>query len=331
MDLSDPQLKAPRGGSAKPLLRITAQGTSGQLLSAYPWTNAGDVHPGGIGFVHVAEDAAYSELDPPYLFPDRHRIYNGIIRGAITGNIDPAKPPTVWAVAITTVNLARPMRMARFKYQNTRVDQKMDFSFFYRMPVGSPPDYIFLDAYGMPEYHNVQILRNQGYPNQSSPAMHMLNLWGENTAPSTLIGQTLLWSEVPWAPGTVYTAYDNNPRVGGGLTIGHAVKAISAGATSYFYVCRTSGTSHATTEPTWPTTVGATVNDNGVTWECFARVNYQAAPVQFEMTDNGTQIVAKFGTAIATGVITTHPTNTRIGLSTYYSSADSQISDLEIF
>jgi hypothetical protein len=34
------------------------------------------------------------------------------------------------------------------------------------------------------------------------------------------------------------------------------------------YECTVSGTSHATTEPTWPTTINATVTDNTVTWKC---------------------------------------------------------------
>jgi len=36
------------------------------------------------------------------------------------------------------------------------------------------------------------------------------------------------------------------------------------------YVCTTAGTSHATTEPTWPTTEGATVTDGTVVWTCYA-------------------------------------------------------------
>jgi len=42
----------------------------------------------------------------------------------------------------------------------------------------------------------------------------------------------------------------------------------SSKLTSYFYECTTAGTSHATTEPTWPTIIGDTVVDNTVTWTC---------------------------------------------------------------
>ena len=39
-------------------------------------------------------------------------------------------------------------------------------------------------------------------------------------------------------------------------------------ANNYIYRCSVAGTSHAVTEPTWPTTVGGTVTDNGITWIC---------------------------------------------------------------
>lgn len=38
--------------------------------------------------------------------------------------------------------------------------------------------------------------------------------------------------------------------------------------TGKVYECIQAGTSHGTTEPTWPTTVGATVTDNTVKWAC---------------------------------------------------------------
>lgn len=41
-------------------------------------------------------------------------------------------------------------------------------------------------------------------------------------------------------------------------------------ANGYHYVATAAGTSHATTEPTWPTTEGATVTDGTVTWRCHA-------------------------------------------------------------
>lgn len=36
----------------------------------------------------------------------------------------------------------------------------------------------------------------------------------------------------------------------------------------FVFECTVAGTSHATTEPTWPTTIGNTVTDGTVTWRC---------------------------------------------------------------
>ena len=41
-------------------------------------------------------------------------------------------------------------------------------------------------------------------------------------------------------------------------------------ANGFNYRATTAGTSHATDEPAWPTTIGDTVNDNGIVWETLA-------------------------------------------------------------
>ncbi|RLI86096.1 MAG: hypothetical protein DRP01_04920, partial [Archaeoglobales archaeon] len=56
-------------------------------------------------------------------------------------------------------------------------------------------------------------------------------------------------------------------EAGTSYTYGDYVKPTGTG-TGYLYQCTTGGTSHATTEPTWPTTVGDTVTDNDVVWIC---------------------------------------------------------------
>jgi microcystin-dependent protein len=50
---------------------------------------------------------------------------------------------------------------------------------------------------------------------------------------------------------------------------GYYVKATAS--YNYVYECTTAGTSHAATEPTWPTSVGNTVSDGTVTWTCRAK------------------------------------------------------------
>lgn len=55
-----------------------------------------------------------------------------------------------------------------------------------------------------------------------------------------------------WAVGTIYTSNE------------YRVPTVANG---YAYQVTVAGTSHATTQPTWPTTVGATVTDGTVTWQ----------------------------------------------------------------
>jgi len=71
-----------------------------------------------------------------------------------------------------------------------------------------------------------------------------------------------------WAIGTTYTAGD------------YVRPTTLAKFTGHVYKCTVGGASHATTEPTWPTTVGATVTEAGkpTTWECMDEVDYSNAP-----------------------------------------------------
>lgn len=67
------------------------------------------------------------------------------------------------------------------------------------------------------------------------------------------------WS-VQWAAATAYTT-------------GRIVRPTTGNG--FLYRSTGAGSSHATTEPTWPTTIGATVVDNGVTWTCVGRTIIQ--------------------------------------------------------
>lgn len=63
------------------------------------------------------------------------------------------------------------------------------------------------------------------------------------------------FSPPKWATGSVYAA-------------GQQVIPKLSGPNGYVYVCETAGTSHASTEPTWPLVLGDTVTDNTVVWRC---------------------------------------------------------------
>lgn len=61
-----------------------------------------------------------------------------------------------------------------------------------------------------------------------------------------------------WAAATAYTEGD---------------WIIPTTPNGYKYKCSTSGISHASTEPTWPTSIGSTVVDNTCVWTCVGAVH----------------------------------------------------------
>jgi hypothetical protein len=69
---------------------------------------------------------------------------------------------------------------------------------------------------------------------------------------------TLSWAA--WAVATAITQYEvREPSTPNG----------------YKYRAQNAGTTHASTEPTWPTTIGNTETDNGITWECIGKTPEQ--------------------------------------------------------
>ena len=75
----------------------------------------------------------------------------------------------------------------------------------------------------------------------------------DSTFNLALVDSTLASEETAWATATAYTA-------------GNVRMPTSGNRNGHRYICTVAGTSHATTEPTWPTTDDATVTDGTVTW-----------------------------------------------------------------
>lgn len=75
-----------------------------------------------------------------------------------------------------------------------------------------------------------------------------------------------------WTAATAYTLGQSvEPTVGNGLR----------------YECTTAGTSHASTQPTWPTTpIGTTVTDNTVVWTLVG-ASHQTTEVKLATTQVG--------------------------------------------
>ncbi len=91
-----------------------------------------------------------------------------------------------------------------------------------------------------------------------------------NGSTTTSGGVTWTTRGAVWAVGTSYTAGD------------YAVKTTANG---YYYKALTSGTSDASVEPSWPTTIGAQVVDNNVTWVCAGVAPLLAGSTQYTLGD----------------------------------------------
>ena len=113
-------------------------------------------------------------------------------------------------------------------------------------------------------------------------------------------------------PLTYYEAIDPSAwQAGLGYILGDAARPTIRNG--YAYEVTTAGTSGAS-EPAWPTVIGATVVDGGVTWTC--RANYNLAAGALITTDftkaNGdisgrkTTVAAKTGLGIHTTGTATH-------------------------
>lgn len=109
------------------------------------------------------------------------------------------------------------------------------------------------------------------YPTLEAPKrFRKFSVWG-----STL---SLLIDETPTAGAALNVYYSGAHALDQLVTdvwvantayvLGNLVIPTSGHETGYQYKCTTAGTSHATTEPTWPTVSGRTVIDSTVVWTC---------------------------------------------------------------
>lgn len=104
-----------------------------------------------------------------------------------------------------------------------------------------------------------------------------------------------------WAAATAYT-------------LGQHVEPTTPN--TYTYEVTTAGTSHASTEPTWPTTIGATVTNGTVVFTCIAK-KHQTTEIKLAVTSGGLSTATggaalNIGTSISSGVSNAVPIYFRI-------------------
>lgn len=66
----------------------------------------------------------------------------------------------------------------------------------------------------------------------------------------------------------VFEVLHDVPEWSAGLVVALNEEIRSTAHLGYVWRAQNAGTTHATTEPVWPTVLGQTVVDNGITWEC---------------------------------------------------------------
>jgi hypothetical protein len=116
--------------------------------------------------------------------------------------------------------------------------------------------------------------------------MDELYLWVTNSARVVLVN-TMLENITMYAVG--YSTWTASIAYADGDIV---VPVTPAG---YQYECTTAGTSDATTEPTWPTTVGLTVSDGigALIWTCVSSDNNKGCPCYYCESDYNSTSLAR--------------------------------------
>ena len=84
-----------------------------------------------------------------------------------------------------------------------------------------------------------------------------------NWASATTVGST-----VTDGGGLTWTNGGLIPPNSWAVSTAYSLNQVVYPANGYQYICTVAGTS-GTTQPSWPTTIGSTVSDGGVTWKCY--------------------------------------------------------------
>ncbi|MFZ5892409.1 MAG: hypothetical protein ACOY0T_15220 [Myxococcota bacterium] len=98
----------------------------------------------------------------------------------------------------------------------------------------------------------------------------LTTLAASNGATTTDGGVTWTTRGTTWIAATNYTSGDF---------------VLKTAANGLYYKAISTGVSHATTEPTWPTTIGSRVVDGTVTWECAGSAPLLAGTTQYALGD----------------------------------------------
>ena len=109
--------------------------------------------------------------------------------------------------------------------------------------------------------------------------------------------------DITVTPTYILPEWDNSTV----YTLGQCVEPTTPNG--YRYRCTTAGTSHASVEPTWPTTVGSTVTDGTVVWTMVS-AKHDVTEVILALTEGGLDVNTP-GAALALGHTITSGTSNK--------------------
>lgn len=146
--------------------------------------------------------------------------------------------------------------LARQRYTETVAGLDRDRILLSRFPVDPESVTLTIDGtadttFAVEDAEHGILFYDGGWPSESDQ---------ERTIAVTYrAGYVLPGSIGDWTAATAYTAASNT-------TVASWVRPTALNASPLLFECTTAGTSHASTQPTWPTTAGGTVTDSSVTW-----------------------------------------------------------------
>lgn len=118
-------------------------------------------------------------------------------------------------------------------------------------------------------------------------------------SPSTAGLYQLRASSNPGVDNITITPTDTLPDWTAATAYGLGVSVEPTVDNTYRYECTTAGTSHATTEPVWPTTLAATIADGTAVWTCASK-NHPTTEIKLASTNAGLT-AASAGAAFSLG------------------------------
>ncbi len=112
--------------------------------------------------------------------------------------------------------------------------------------------------------------------------------------------------------------------IGTAYSLGDIVEPITPNG--FKYKVTTAGTSHASVEPSWPTSVNSTVIDNTIIWTCLAVV-HPTTEIKLSLTSGAGLTAATGGAALNIGTTITSGTSNKVPVYIRFTNTNTTVND----